>query len=425
LGETDFVLAWGARAEPSPPGQTNKGSRSDTVRAATIVTRMGGDAGHGGSGRSRLERDERSEGPPLRARESGLGLHRRVSVPLFHTSLFSNDPPGDAFSSRGGAWSFEKKSGIYRGPAKEMHAYSEKLREQRGHAPTGNYFSNEIPVFFDMEVMIRAPAEAQARRALNLLVSSTAVLEGSITFCPEPFDIEPREAGATTDAPSFRSMANLLDACRLANRASNARNVTYAVHKLALSYRSSSPHIMDLDPTESPRLFRVQTDPIYHVYLANAVTLAYSAIEELGLEIRANKDNPSKMPDGTWNPTVKANLEERLRKSRINLSDDQLWTLRGPKTRIEKKRSPPSTGKPRWSRGNVRDVNVRLIDALALASWLRSWTAAHGFDEKARSLTVYDADNIQALARRLIMEKLGFWLPRPKAPERKPRTTPP
>jgi hypothetical protein len=79
------------------------------------------------------------------------------------------------------------------------------------------------------------------------------------------------------------------------------------LHKLALSYQSSSPHLMDLHPGESPRRFQVQSDPIYHVYLANAVTLAYSAIEELGLEIRANAKNPSKMPDGTWNPVVRAN----------------------------------------------------------------------------------------------------------------------
>lgn len=340
-------------------------------------------------------------------------------MPLFHTSLFSNDPPGAAFASRGAAWSFEKESGVYRGPAKKLHDYAEKLRQQRGHPATGNYFGGETPTFFDMEVMIRAPGEAQARRALNLLISSMAVMEGSITFCPEPFDLEPREVGTAAGTPSFRSMHGLIDACRLANRASRARNVAYAVHKLAHSYRSCSPHIMDLDPGESPRLFRVQTDPIYHVYFANAVTLAYSAIEELGLEVRASSQNPSRMPDGTWNPTVKTKLEERLRRAGIDLSDDQIWTLRGPKTRIERNRPPPSSGKPSWSRGSVRDVNLALIDALALASWLRSWTTTHRFTEKARSLTVYDAHNVQSLARRLVMESVGFWLPRPKPPRNK------
>jgi hypothetical protein len=42
-------------------------------------------------------------------------------MPLFHTTLFSNDPPGDAFVSRGAAWSFEKEAGVYRGPPEKIH----------------------------------------------------------------------------------------------------------------------------------------------------------------------------------------------------------------------------------------------------------------------------------------------------------------
>jgi len=169
-----------------------------------------------------------------------------------------------------------------------------------------------------------------------------------------------------------------------------------------------------LDPGESLRLFGVQTDPVYHVYLANAITLAYSVIEELGLEVRASKDNPSKLKDGTWNSKVKTDLEARLRKAGIDASSTQLWTLRGPKTRIEKRRPPPSAGKPSWSRGSVRDVNMPLIDALWYASWLRSSTTTHRFSDTTRSLTVYNGHNVQSLARRLIMEKFGFWQLRKK-----------
>jgi hypothetical protein len=330
-------------------------------------------------------------------------------VPLFHTTLFSNDPPGHAFSSRAATWSFEKKSGVYSGPAKKIREHEAKLCRERGHAPVGNYFHGERPVFFDMEVMIRASGADQARQALSLLVSSLAVLEGSITFCPEPFSLGPIEDGTQPPTGSFQTMGGLLNACQLANRATRNRNFVYAVHKLALSFQSSSPNIMDLQPGESPRRFRVQTDPIYHVYLANAVTLAYSAIEEVGLELRATQENPSKMPDGSWNPSVKSEIEQRLRKSGIDITEDQIWTLRGPKTRVEKGRPPPSTGKPSWSRGTVRDVNVKLIEALALASWLRSGTTTHRFTDRTRSLTVYDAHNVQFLARRLILEKFGFW----------------
>jgi hypothetical protein len=89
-------------------------------------------------------------------------------MPLYHTSLFSNDPPGAAFASRGAAWSFEKESGVYRGPRAKLHQ----------HSATGNYMGDEQPIFFDMEIMIRARGDAPARRAMNLLVSAMAVLEG-------------------------------------------------------------------------------------------------------------------------------------------------------------------------------------------------------------------------------------------------------
>jgi hypothetical protein len=167
-------------------------------------------------------------------------------MPLFHTTLFSNDPPGDAFALAGAAWSFERESGVYHGPPNKMHERSAELFKERGHAPTGNYFSDDVPVFFDMEILIRAAKPAQARQALNLLISSMGVLEGSITFCPEPLSIEPRETGTAPPPKPYMSKTGLFDACKLANRVSRARSLGYALHKLALSYQSSSPHMMDL-----------------------------------------------------------------------------------------------------------------------------------------------------------------------------------
>ena len=191
------------------------------------------------------------------------------------------NPPGTAFVSRGAAWSFEKEPGVYHGPPNEMHDYSMKLFEQRDHAATGNYGSDDVPVFFDMEIMIRAQKLAHAQHAMNLLVSAMAALEGSITFAPDPFSIEPRAAGTAPPTTSYLSRSGLLDVCVLANRASRKRSSSYALHKLALSYQSSSPHLMDLHPDESPRRFRVQSDPIYHVYLANAVTLACGQVKRI------------------------------------------------------------------------------------------------------------------------------------------------
>ena len=199
----------------------------------------------------------------------------------------------------------------------------------------------------------------------------------------------------------------------LANRASRARQVLLrGPAKLALSYRVllAASHGSYLTPAKvAAPLPGADRPDLSRLPRERGHSRLFLAIEELGLEIRASQKNPSRMPNGTWNPNVKANLEARLHKSHIDLSDDQIWTLRGPKTRIERDRPPPSSGKPRWSRGSVRDANVPLVDALALASWLRGWTTTHRFNERARSLTVYDAHNVQSLARRLIMERFGFW----------------
>ena len=118
-------------------------------------------------------------------------------MPLYHTTLFSNDAPGEAFVLRGAAWSFEKKSGLYQGPKEKIHDHMMKLRQERGHPATANHWSPEEPAFFDMEIMIRARGTSQAKRAMNLLVSAIAVFEGGRPSYPKPFSVEPWEVGQT------------------------------------------------------------------------------------------------------------------------------------------------------------------------------------------------------------------------------------
>jgi hypothetical protein len=45
------------------------------------------------------------------------------------------------------------------------------------------------------------------QQAMNFLMSSIAVLDGSMTFCPAPFGIGPREAGTAPPDESFMSRA--------------------------------------------------------------------------------------------------------------------------------------------------------------------------------------------------------------------------
>jgi hypothetical protein len=328
---------------------------------------------------------------------------------LYHTGLYSLERTRDDVVLRAGTATFEKASGHFRGTPAQMQQYQRRLRRERGQAPVSALGDDGQGYVFDTEVLIRAADLARANRALNLLIAAMAVNDMGIQFVPEIFDNKLIEYPAPAPRPfAISSGEGLLRACVLASRAGRSRRLQYALHRLTLSYRSISPHWIDLDPSHSPRKFGVHGDPMIHVYIANAITLAYSAIEDMGLEVRSH-GRPSKMHDGTWNTPIREDLESRLRKSKINLSEREIWTMRGPRTGIERRKKPPAVKKASWSRGGTRDVELELIDAIALASWLRDKVGAHGLPSYAASLTVYDAHNAQSVARRLLMESVGLW----------------
>jgi hypothetical protein len=115
--------------------------------------------------------------------------------------------------------------------------------------------------------------------------------------------------------------------------------------------------------------------PEDHVRLASAIMIAHSILEDFGLEVRASSSNPSRM-NGAWNPSVQRGLEKRLIGAGIELDERIVWTVRGPRRRLDARRPIPSRGKYRWSRGWVRDCAVELVDAIAHVDWLREKVAS-------------------------------------------------
>ena len=55
------------------------------------------------------------------------------------------------------------------------------------------------------------------------------------------------------------------------------------------------------------------------------------------------------------------------------------------------------------------ESELQITDAIDYASWLRSKISAHRLSDLASSLSYYDVVNVQDLARRLLLEHLGFW----------------
>jgi hypothetical protein len=197
--------------------------------------------------------------------------------------------------------------------------------------------------------------------------------------------------------------------CLIAARASYYNSYRYALAKFWFASKLHSIDRVDIDPSLATEHLGVSRQFAAHVNFAYSIIAAYSAIEEIGLEIRASKENPATI-NGQWNPSVRADLENRLKKAGINIKDNINWDLRGKPTRVEKAKRLQSLGRCPWARGPyVRDCELQVVDAINQASFLRSKISSHRFGKLVSSLTSYDVENVRHLARKLILSSLGLW----------------
>jgi hypothetical protein len=263
-------------------------------------------------------------------------------------------------------------------------------------------------------VVLHASSWESAQRGLDLIEGCHQLLSGCAPIFPvqqiahngsEPVWMQAEERKALAEETCSTSGFPL--ACAIAAKATRRRIWMYAVAEYKFSSSLFSVHHVDLEPRSAPQL-RLSTFPGDHIIFSHAIMSAYSVIEDLGLEVRASSARPSRI-GGEWNPEVKADLEKRLKKAGINLRDSLLWTMRGPKRKIEIQRPVPGRAKAPWSSWDVRDCEIDVIDAIAHAGWLRSCVASHGVKRLTPALSPYDVINVQHLARRLLLERLGFW----------------
>lgn len=260
------------------------------------------------------------------------------------------------------------------------------------------------------ELVIQASSWGRAQQALELILSCHLLLLG------EPFLLNPDLIAHNLQEPDcfeerlaekFQFIVNLPTACAVAAKVSRRRKWIYALTKLNLSMSLYSTYHDEIDPRRSPFL-ALSHFPSDHIRFAYAIIAAYSSIEELGLSIIASNEKPSRNK-GQWVPDAKQDIEKRLRDAGVDLSETILWILRGSKRKLESKRPFPHGDRTPWTSGIVRDTVRPVIDAIAEASWLRSTISSHKVKDMTRSLSPYDVINVQNLARRLLLESLGFW----------------
>ena len=289
------------------------------------------------------------------------------------------------------------------------------------------HYFNPVPVLYARDVLV-------AQRAALLVYAAESVLENCVPhgfiagfdpYCAKPFDsseleqVEPN-LRATLEAQKRLCTAGLEHACRLAAKVSRHKTAQYALLKLLFSYRDCSFHYMALHPEYGTGGLTQSISPSDHVLWARAIVGAFGAIEELGLDIRASSKEPS-LVDGRWNSKVLEDLRRRLQEHGIQPDGKLIWAVRGTKRSLARQAATRMLvmNKAPWAKGPiVRDVSVDLVDAINVASWLRSTVSAHRNTTLRRRLSPIDVHNVQLTARRLLLESFSELPPAPQLPER-------
>jgi|GEM_PF-5459774 hypothetical protein len=338
-------------------------------------------------------------------------------MPLYRTYLFLTEHTVPPPNIRGRGWAF-----IFR----NFQVIRDKKKILK-NLPTANYRTltsivKEIKIskyryktVYSPELLIQARSRKKAQQVFHLLQASMALMSGDCSFDDRlviPDHQDDFEDLATT--PWLRDTANLnttttshlLLACKIAVRLSLKKKWVHAAFKQLISQKIYSVGYMDLDP-DNGKNFTIQGDPYLYVSMSQAIQASYSVLEDLKIEIRASKENPSKLRDRSWNPIVLNCLKDDLRKARIEPERSILWHIRNSRSLIERKFPLPAGEKYPWTSGSVRDREILLVDALHYASQLRSRVAAHATHRLSQRLTAYNVSNVQFLARIMLLETIG------------------
>ncbi|SEL76766.1 hypothetical protein SAMN04488008_105146 [Maribacter orientalis] len=201
--------------------------------------------------------------------------------------------------------------------------------------------------------------------------------------------------------------------CQIASLAVKDKQLIYAIEKYKVSLELSSFTPKSADPMYGQAFDNYDIKHSYHTRSAFAIVSAFSVIEEFGLEVRSSSTNPRFLNNetGEWNPKVLKNITERLIQANI---DSQLtfdWIYRGEPTKIELETKPLFGVDSKWIvyHKDVRDKTLTFPEAIHHASYLRNFIASHKFKELTQYISPYDVNNVQLLARQLIIRKMKMW----------------
>jgi hypothetical protein len=268
------------------------------------------------------------------------------------------------------------------------------------------------------ELVIEAHDKAMAENICSLVFGGILLAYPDAFELPEDASVYPidelNDELLTSPGLSqrFTWQRNLALRVEAAKRAWNDTNLIYGIEKYRLSLHldwftphSAAPHHGQIFNNEYPEYS-------YHTRAAYAIVVAYSVVEELGLEVRSSSRNPRFLgkDKDRWNPEVREDVLERLAAAGVDYEEPFIWLHRGEPTQVEQSMQPKLGSPATWAVGEVvRDRQMHLVDAIHQASYLRNFLTAHRFSRLVKAISPYDVHSAQLLARRLLLGALGLW----------------
>lgn len=198
-------------------------------------------------------------------------------------------------------------------------------------------------------------------------------------------------------------------AVALAANAWSDRRTVYAIHKLAKSYETEAITPWSAHPRYGQIFDKHSGEFTDHVRSSTAINLAFSAIEELDLQINSSRAKPRWLDkEYTWNPPVLMDITSRLEKAGIDMDRTVDWIARGDETEVEIR--PARDRFSAYGDGLiVRDIELSIPDAIHACSYLRNFMTAHAFGKETPRLGPYEVYNVQQVARFLVLSKCGLF----------------
>lgn len=233
---------------------------------------------------------------------------------------------------------------------------------------------------------------------------------------PSPTTFNLRRLSADVVGSSFRRCfthagEKLVLGCQVAITAWGDTDLIYALHKYRFSLETDhfSPH------SAHPRYGQLFGQPLgeydYHVRAAMAITAAYSAIEELGLQISNPRSGGNRFVGNQLRSDLVEQLDQKLRAANMHAGQKVYWMQRGsdPHPLERSREEQPGAPSPYSGWRDVRDIEITLPEAIHLVSWLRNKHSTHKFSAYTPTLTPHDVHNCQMVARRLLLGRMNLW----------------